>query len=185
MKPGLVWLSATASKDNDDSQREPLGISSSWTARYTRPTYNKMLIRTAREQEYLGMLWTSFLPRGREFSIKASKVSTGGWTRALDKLYDAEAALRKAALALSVSMLGEKTKDTATRVSGLLLYDQAVRETSKALQSPKRARGDGVLAAVRLMSLHEVCSQQWRHINTYQLITGIRRQCLVLWKIGR
>lgn len=115
-----------------------------------------MLIRTAREQQHLGMFWTSFLPRGREFSLKASKVSTGGWTRALDKLYDAEAALRKASLALSVSLLGERTKDTATRVSGLLLYDQAVRETSNALQSAKRTKTDGVLAAVRLMALHEV-----------------------------
>ncbi|OAQ65870.2 AIG2-like protein [Pochonia chlamydosporia 170] len=182
-KPGLIWLSATANTNKGNSNGESSSQSQPWAVRYMRPEYTKMLIRTAREQQHLGMFWTSFLPRGREFSLKASKVSTGGWTRALDKLYDAEAALRKASLALSVSLLGERTKDTATRVSGLLLYDQAVRETSNALQSAKRAKTDGVLAAVRLMALHEAMFSPlenrqvkgWRRHNDGQLALFLLR----------
>lgn len=116
------------------------------------------LAQTAREIKYLGAFWSAYLPNGRAFSPQAAKLSTGGWTGALARLYDSEPTLRLAALATSASVLGGQVDDTHLKIKGLQTYSLALQEMSIALQDPIRATGDGLLAAVRLMEFYEVKS---------------------------
>lgn len=114
------------------------------------------LARTARELKYLGLFWSAYLPNGRAFSPHATKLSTGGWTNVLGRLYDSEPTLRLAALSMSASVLGGQANDQHLKIKGMQTYSQAIEEMSLALKDPSRATGDGLLAASRLMEFYEV-----------------------------
>lgn len=114
------------------------------------------LARTARELKYLGLFWSAYLPNGRAFTPHATKLSTGGWTNVLGRLYDSEPTLRMAALSMSASVLGGQANDQQLKVKGLQTYSRAIEEMSIALDDPIRSKGDGLLAATRLMEFYEV-----------------------------
>lgn len=115
------------------------------------------LAKTAREQKYLGLFWSAYLPNGRSFTSRASRLSTGGWTTHMGKLYDAEPTLRLASLAMSASVIGHQNNDSQLIIKGLKAYSEAIQEMGKAVSCNSRRLGDGLLAASRLMEFYEVC----------------------------
>lgn len=160
----LVWVNATT---EEPSKRRTLEPQAPWHVRYAgqagpdvQIALKESLARTAREQKYLGMFWSAYLPNGRLFSPRASRLSTGGWTGAMGKLYDAEPTLRLASLAMSASVLGGQHNDPHLRVKGLQTYGHAIQEMGIAVKDPRRQVGDGLLAASRLMEFYEVCQMQ-------------------------
>lgn len=64
--------------------------------------------------------------------------------------------LRYATLAVSTSIIGAQNEDTQLKMKGLEAYGVAVNEMNKSLRDPVRCRGDGLLAAVRLLRIYEV-----------------------------
>ena len=61
-----------------------------------------------------------------------------------------------AALSMSASVLGGQANDQQLKVKGLQTYSRAIEEMSIALDDPIRSKGDGLLAATRLMEFYEV-----------------------------
>ncbi|KND88028.1 hypothetical protein TOPH_07313 [Tolypocladium ophioglossoides CBS 100239] len=114
------------------------------------------LVRTAREQLYVGLFCTASLPYGRPYSQQASNLSSNGWTRFIAGLYKSEETLRHTAVALSTAILGVQNHDSQLSLKGLQAYNRALREMSKALKQPHRFRGDGLFATSRMMQLYEL-----------------------------
>lgn len=156
----LVWVNATT---EGPSKRRRANVFQPWQVRYAsqpgsnvRIVLKESLAKTAREQKYLGVFWSAYLPNGRSFSSRASRLSTGGWTAHMGKLYDAEPTLRLASMAMSASVLGHQSHDSQLVIKGLQAYSQAIAEMGNAVSEPSRRRGDGLLAASRLMEFYEV-----------------------------
>lgn len=80
----LVWVNATKEeKPTWRQRRPPANPSEPWQVRYAgQPGTNidvilrESLAETAREQKYLGMFWSAYLPNGRAFTSRASRLST-------------------------------------------------------------------------------------------------------------
>ncbi|KAJ6783309.1 hypothetical protein PWT90_02544 [Aphanocladium album] len=160
----LVWVNATAEEEPTGRQRRPVANPSEpWQVRYAgQPGTNinvilrESLAKTAREQKYLGMFWSAYLPNGRAFTSRACKLSTGGWTSHMGKLYDTEPTLRLASLAMSASVIGHQNNDSQLIIKGLKAYSEAIQEMGRAVACNSRRLGDGLLAASRLMEFYEV-----------------------------
>ncbi|KAK5992105.1 hypothetical protein PT974_05503 [Cladobotryum mycophilum] len=155
----LVWVNATSRT----GARSNTAKTPPWHARYERRAedcaqvvLHQSLVQTAREQKYLGLFWSAFLPNGRSFSPLALDLSTGGWTGVLAELYESEPTLKHATIALSASVVGSQSNDAELRIKGLQAYHRAVREMGLALLHPRRSQSDGLLAAARFLELHEV-----------------------------
>jgi hypothetical protein len=119
-------------------------------------TISDSLLLTDREQKYLGIFWNDYFPNGRAFSDQACMLSTGGWTRAVNRLHGSEPLLHKAMVALSASVLGTQNDDTQLRLKGLQTYCSATVDMLTAVKHQRLSRSDGVLAAVRLLEFYEV-----------------------------
>jgi hypothetical protein len=117
---------------------------------------HESLTQTAREDKYLGLYWSAYLPNGRAFSSAASQLSIGGWTSCLRGLYAGEATLRYAVLALSASMIGSQNNDAQLKLKGLQTYTKAIQRLAEALKDPLRRDSDGLIGAARLMASYEV-----------------------------
>ncbi|XWX01515.1 hypothetical protein V2A60_009543 [Cordyceps javanica] len=160
----LVWVNATAEEEPAGRQRRtPSNPSEPWQVRFAaQPGLNidvilrESLTKTAREQKYLGMFWSAYLPNGRAFTSRACRLSTGGWTAHMGRLYDAEPTLRLASLAMSASVIGHQNNDGQLIIKGLQAYSGALQEMTKAVASDSRKLGDGLLAASRLMEFYEI-----------------------------
>ncbi|KAJ3499083.1 hypothetical protein NLG97_g605 [Lecanicillium saksenae] len=160
----LVWVNATAEEEPTGRQRRPVANPSEpWQVRYAgQPGTNidvilrDSLAKTAREQKYLGMFWSAYLPNGRAFTSRGCKLSTGGWTSHMGKLYDAEPTLRLASLAMSASVIGHQNNDSQLVIKGLKAYSEAIQEMGRAVACNSRRVGDGLLAASRLMEFYEI-----------------------------
>ena len=64
--------------------------------------------------------------------------------------------LRISLRALSLSRIGFANKDPVLTRSGMETYGKALRRLQRALQQPTVQADDGVLAAMRALSLYEV-----------------------------
>ncbi|OAA70191.1 Zn(2)-C6 fungal-type DNA-binding domain protein [Akanthomyces lecanii RCEF 1005] len=136
----LVWVNATTEEEPTGRQRRPpTNPSEPWQVRYAgQPGTNievilrESLAKTAREQKYLGMFWSAYLPNGRAFTSRACRLSTGGWTAHMGKLYDAEPTLRLASLAMSASVIGHQNHDGQLIIKGLKAYSEAIQEMTRA-----------------------------------------------------
>lgn len=167
----LVWVNATAEEEPAGRMRRPQANQlEPWQVRHAgQPGINidvilrESLAKTAREQKYLGLFWSAYLPNGRAFTSRACRLSTGGWTAHMGKLYDAEPTLRLASLAMSASVIGNQNNDRQLIIKGLKAYSEAIQEMAKAVASDSRRLGDGLLAAARLMEFYEVCEKIPRH----------------------
>lgn len=119
-------------------------------------TLHDSLTRTAREIKYVDAYWGTYLPNGRPISVSAMRLSTIGWTQFFEELCRADPTLRYATLAISISIIGAQDGNTQLSLKGLEAYGMAIREMKKSLMDPVRRRGDGLLAAVRVMRLFEI-----------------------------
>jgi hypothetical protein len=164
-------------------------------------TMSDALALTARQQQYLGTFWNDYLPNGRAFSDQACMLSTGSWTGAVNRLHGTEPLLHKAMMALSASVLGAQNHDMSLKLKGLQTYCSATADMLNAVQHRKRARSDGVLAAIRLLEFYEACTvpctvpYQTPLHSILDKLTGILcRYCLALapswtpptpiWRVG-
>lgn len=96
-------------------------------------------------------------PCGRPYSIEAGKLSSVNWSRYIAPLYDSEAALRYATVAISSSIIGRQQGDRQLRLKGIQAYNLAVVTMAKALQQPDWYLRNGLLVAARVMANFEVC----------------------------
>lgn len=119
-------------------------------------TLHESLASSSREDRYVGLYLTAFLPNGRLFSRDALQISSVGWLRYHDRLCRSEKTLRFITLAHSLSMLATRDDDCQLKLKGFQAHRIALQEMRTALQDPQRATGDGLLAAVRLFRFYEV-----------------------------
>lgn len=166
----LIWINA--SHEDGDPDKSPTSSredkhrqhKAPWQSTYTKGAgtanttvaISDSLALTAREQKYLGIFWNDYLPNGREFSDQACMLSTGSWTRAVNRLHGSEPILDKAMMALSASVLGAQNNDPQLKLKGLQTYCSATADMLHAVQHRRHSRSDGVLAAVRLLEFYEV-----------------------------
>ncbi|KAL3488017.1 hypothetical protein BJX62DRAFT_253613 [Aspergillus germanicus] len=157
-----VWLNSTdggnrtyAKSAGITEQMMPVGTSRSGGAT-TTITLHESPARIAREDRYVGLYLAAFLPNGRLFSQEASRISSAGWLRHLDFLCRSERTLRLITLAHGLSMLATRDHDSQLKLKGFEAHRMALQQMHVALQDPKRATGDGILAAVRLFRFYEI-----------------------------
>lgn len=114
------------------------------------------LTRSAYESKSLGLFWELYLPYGQNFTSAQGQFTTGSWLRIVDSIYHREDTLKQALLAMSLGIVGQRHGDTWMTQQGFATHGRALREMSRAVESPERSRRDELLAAARLMALFEV-----------------------------
>ncbi|KAJ6437310.1 hypothetical protein O9K51_10284 [Purpureocillium lavendulum] len=115
------------------------------------------LVRTAREQLYLGHLWNIMLPKGHLIPARLSEQSSPGWAGLVSELYDVEPSLRYAVLATALGCLASGTKERGEMLNkGLQTYHLAVQEIGKALKQRHAYKRDGLIIAAGLMASFEL-----------------------------
>lgn len=135
-----------------------------WAVRYSRAiisddvevTLPDPLVKTSREQLFIGIFCTSSLPYGRPYSSRAANLSSNGWPRIVSSLCNSDGILRQAAVAVSAAVIGAQQNDDQLRLKGLQAYYNSIREMAKALGRPYQFQSDGLTAANRMMQLYEV-----------------------------
>lgn len=115
------------------------------------------LVRTARQQLYLGHLWTTMLPKGGHFSSETWRLSAPGWAGLVSMLYDTEPSLKYVTFAMALGCLATQCNDNQMRLKSLQTYNTAVQELSTALQQRDAHKRDGLIVAAGLMASFEVC----------------------------
>ncbi|KAF4949052.1 hypothetical protein FSARC_13601 [Fusarium sarcochroum] len=114
------------------------------------------LVRSARDTKYIGLFLSGYLPNGRMLSTAATQLSPAGWLRYHEYLSRSEKSLQLITLAHGLATLAERENNEQLRSKGIEAYRAGLRETVVALRDPKRATGDGMLAAVRLYRFYEI-----------------------------
>ncbi|KAK7728190.1 hypothetical protein SLS57_002660 [Botryosphaeria dothidea] len=114
------------------------------------------LTRSAYESKSLGLFWELYLPYGQNFTSAQGQFTTGSWLRIVDSIYHREDTLKQALLAMSLGIVGQRHGDTWMTQQGFATHGRALREMSRAVESPERSRRDELLAAARLMALFEI-----------------------------
>lgn len=114
------------------------------------------LARTARDIRYVERYWTAYLPFGRPFTVTAMRLSCVGWTQFYHDLCRSDIRLRYATLALSLCIIGAEDGNPQLSLKGFEAYGMAVQEMNRSLRDPSGRRGDGLVAATRLLKMYEV-----------------------------
>lgn len=79
-------------------------------------------------------------------------------------------------------MLGAQSHNSQLCFKGLQAYNRAIQEMGRALASPQRAVGDGLIVAGRVMQLYEVCAYTPFYINCY--VTGELQELIIfMWRV--
>ncbi|PYH97069.1 hypothetical protein BO71DRAFT_347838 [Aspergillus ellipticus CBS 707.79] len=165
-----IWINATDGENH------------SYTALHTRSsetpaiTLHGSLVRSARENRYVGLYLTAFLPNGRLFSRDAAWISSAGWLRYYESLCRSEKTLQLITLAHGLSMLATRDNDSQLKLKGFQAHRMALQEMRVGLQDPQRSTGDGLLAAVRLFRFYEILygaeSSEPRRANPVPQVEG-------------
>ncbi|KAK5997092.1 hypothetical protein PT974_02444 [Cladobotryum mycophilum] len=164
----LIWLHTGAAGSSEQSSTSPSQLQQAsadrpWFVRYERKkesneriALSDNLVRSAREQLYLGFFWDVMTPSGRDASLDSLDLPAIGWIKVIPTFYNSEIAVRYVAIATAASMLGQSRKDAQLYSKGFQVYNWSIREMVKAIRQPERAKSDGLLVAARLMALYEI-----------------------------
>jgi hypothetical protein len=114
------------------------------------------LAKSAYEEMYVGTFWSTYLPQGEEFPAQIAQYTNGVWTRALPEFYLKSSIIRKALLAVGLTIAGIAYKKQPEREDGLRLYVNSLQDMSIALTNPKRQNQLTLCIASRLFGLYEV-----------------------------
>ncbi|UNI21316.1 hypothetical protein JDV02_007317 [Purpureocillium takamizusanense] len=155
-----VQCSVLSSNNGDGSTRTP---QRPWLARYAKPSteakiiIQDSLIRSAREQLYLGHLWDVMLPKGHRAAVGSARQGDTGWGTLISSLYDKEPSLRYVVVATAMGCLsfsGTGRRDML--IKSLESYTAAVREIGKELKGQAAYERDGLVVASALMASFEL-----------------------------
>lgn len=136
------WLEHFATASNDDTKSQIVLADS--------------LVKTAREQLYMGQLRSTMLPQGGQFSSEAWRLSAPGWAGLITEFYDTEPSLKYVTFAMAMGCLATQSNDGQLRVKSLQTYNMAVHELSTSLQKRDAYKRDGLIIASGLMASFEV-----------------------------
>jgi hypothetical protein len=115
-------------------------------------------VRSAYQEQYLGLFWSSYLPNGRAFAPESSRFTNGVWTNELHRLFrvETESGLRKILLALCLTSVGRRDDKPWMVENGIKFYGSALGAMASQLEDGAGTVTDRVLATSRLLSLYEV-----------------------------
>ncbi len=155
----MQWI-APGSREGENLSR-PAGRP--WLTRYAK-TYNDSkpglpdpLVRSAREQLYLGHLWDVMLPREQQVAVGTARPGAQNWATLITQLYDKEPGLRHVVIATAMGCLASLgTGRQEMLAKALETYTQAAREIGKALQRQTAYKSDGLVVASALMASFDV-----------------------------
>lgn len=148
--------------DNDSSSPDSAGSAgSSGGSSPELPTRLEItlpltLVRSAREQLYMGFFESTMLAAGTTTpSPAAMKFASMGWTKHIAPLFDSDPAVKFAALATGSAIIATTHNDKQLQVKGIQTYNSAVMEMAKGLQRTNWYKRDGLLVAARIMATFE------------------------------
>ena len=162
----FIFVHGTASpniQDHDGCSRQSQVQQYPWLGRYgrraDRGTEVRLwdpLLRTAREQLYVGYLWNILQPKSHR-SAGTNDQPQWGWTSLVSQLYDAEPSLRYIVLATALGCLASDAKNgRQMHTQSLQTYNLAVKEIGKSLKERDAHKRDGLIVAAALMASFEV-----------------------------
>ncbi|KAM5376399.1 hypothetical protein ACJZ2D_005453 [Fusarium nematophilum] len=150
----VIFVHATTTacpvSSRDGPQQRP------WFTQYSKQARTVALpdplVRSAREQLYLGHFWSAMLPGGRMFSPEAATMSSVGWTRLVGEFYDSEPSLRYVSLASAMAALAAQNQDHSMRLRALQTYNASVCELGRRLAQRRPDRQESLIVTARLMA---------------------------------
>lgn len=142
------------------------------------------LVRSAREDKYIGLFWDSYIPDRRRFLGTLARYSyANSWVPAMRSLQQNDLALHKIMIALCVGTLGRESREEWMQQESSKLYLGALQEMNVALRTPSRRKSDAVLLATRVFGLYDVSTLpqwlEWRYGIDTAVLTAR------LWRCGR
>uniref|UniRef100_A0A4E9D9K7 Zn(2)-C6 fungal-type domain-containing protein n=1 Tax=Gibberella zeae TaxID=5518 RepID=A0A4E9D9K7_GIBZA len=155
-----IWLNSKGSAQTSytkSSQSDSLDIKPiSKPPRASVITLHDSLVRTARTQKFTGLFWVDYLSGGNGFSLKASGTTSFQRMRLYEDLSRVEPALQYVAMALSTATLGANSNDMQLTRMSQQAYGLALQQMAISLNAFRQDK-DGMLAAIQLMRVYEVC----------------------------
>lgn len=134
-----------------------------WISHYTKQenrnahiTLPEPLVRTAREQLYMGYLWHTMTPKSHRSSIALSKLESSSWNRLIFESYVVEPSLRYVVMAWAMGCMAGRDQDSQMRIKSFKTYNTAVRHLSWTLNEKGAFKRDGLIIASGLMASFEV-----------------------------
>jgi hypothetical protein len=143
---GVRW----ESPPEDNVKRGPRDVNEIIEARQS-----DSLMRTARVDKLLGLLWDAYYPTGGDSHTSDSRASCGVLS-AMYKLLPEDDAVRLILLATSLYTIGRRDRTIWMMQQGRRLYGASLRVTNTLLNYPTRAWSVGLLATVKALGLFEV-----------------------------
>jgi hypothetical protein len=122
----------------------------------TVPVLPDTLARSAYENRYIGIFWTTYLPNGQVPSANELQSTLLRWTNTIQVLYQTNSTLKKAFLALCLASSGRLEGQEWMCKYGLRLYNSALHDMAMALKRPPNTKLDSILATAKLLGLYEV-----------------------------
>ncbi len=120
-------------------------------------TWERSLASPAHESMLVGSFWSAYLPNGR--SPTGRQIPDALFNTAQD-LYPSHGVLRSIILTISLTAAGNRNDDVTLKIEGARRYTETLHATAAALSSSPKSQGNGLLVAVRFLSLYEVSLQQ-------------------------
>lgn len=131
----------------------------------------------AYDEQTFALFWDIYLPKYPLGPTGSLGVPVSLWTKIVTTLYPNDIALRTALLAIAVDCIGRQFDDRLYTEKGIGLYGKALRETNRALQDPRRAHSDEVLAACRLLGSYEASHPNEPVVS----VAGRSEKGILLW----
>lgn len=125
------------------------------------------LNRAAFEAKSLSLFWDLYLPKFQSSPRKSRCLSLcyRNLTEVVPDLDMNDAVLRPALLALCLARIGESSKDPSLTQEGMRMYGRALHQMQIALRNPRRIQSDELIAACKLLSIHEVCWKRCYYLS--------------------
>ncbi|KAH8891986.1 hypothetical protein GQ53DRAFT_841306 [Thozetella sp. PMI_491] len=116
---------------------------------------SQSLSRSALETAHLAQYWEAYLP-DPALPANTVKLSNRAWVSTVHQFYTAESVLKYALLGSSMTGVGRRTGERWMVEEGMRWHSRAVSEMAARLRNSKTSWDDPLLAAARVLCLHQV-----------------------------
>ncbi|KAK4155283.1 Sterigmatocystin biosynthesis regulatory protein [Chaetomidium leptoderma] len=119
----------------------------------------RLLSRPEDERRCIDVFWEAYYPSGRPIPVSAWRSYMCAWTETARKLYREDDSLRYALWANCLLITGRRHGEEWMLREGSKVYGKALVDLRRSLGVSHRAKGDALIATVKLLSMFEASSR--------------------------